>query len=263
MINTKFEALSAAQIKKHLPEELKKAPVQVFQTIDSTSSHAKALALQGAPCGVVVLSEEQTAGRGRRGKSFFSPQGSGLYMSLILRSRPLFCDEQLITVAAAAAVCRALEGLEITGARIKWVNDIYLNGRKLCGILCEKAASENGDTAVIVGIGVNCAPSAFPPELRDIACSLNMPISRNELAAKIITELDKMLSMDTAAIIDQYRARSLMSGRCVRFNINGNKLEATAVGIADNGNLLVTLDNGEGLSLSSGEVSVEGTGEWR
>ena len=258
---TAFEELSEKRIKSALPEKLRAAPIYVFQTIDSTNTYAKALALSGAANGTLVLSEEQTAGRGRRGKSFFSPKSSGLYMSLMLRPKALCFDVQLVTVAAAAAVCRALESLAGVQPQIKWVNDVYLDGRKLCGILCEKVSDDN--EAVIAGVGINCGAAAFPEELQNIAGALNVPVSRNELAARIVSELNKVMAMDSAAVIEQYRSRSLMEGRRVRYAINGESTEATVCGIADNGNLLVVKDNGERLSLSSGEVSVKGIGEWQ
>lgn len=188
MESTEYEELSEKSIRKALPERLSAAPIYIFETTDSTNIRAKSLARSGAEDGTLVLAEKQTAGRGRRGKSFFSPKGGGLYMSLVLRPGEGSCDIQLLTIAAATAVCLSLEKLAGIKPQIKWVNDIYLDEKKLCGILCEK----NSDTdAVIVGIGINLAGEVFPQELEGIACALNAPVSRNELAAAVKSAIDR------------------------------------------------------------------------
>ena len=180
--------LDAREIASLLPDGLAGIDIRVFQTIDSTNNYAKRLILDGAAPGTAILAESQTAGRGRRGRSFYSPAGSGLYISVILRPKIDAVDDiQLLSAAAAVAVCRAIDRLKPdSGAQIKWVNDIFIGGKKVCGILSEAVSAGDRIAGTVVGIGVNCTTDAFPPELRDIACSLGGDISRNALAAGII-----------------------------------------------------------------------------
>ena len=261
------DLLSSEGISACLPPELENTPVYVLKTVDSTNTYLKRLALEGAAHGTLVLAEEQTAGRGRRGNSFFSPGNTGLYMSLLLRPESLDCDTQMMTVRVAVAVCKALESMTSVKPRIKWVNDIYADGRKLCGILSEAVADlESGSVeSIVVGIGLNCTTTqdAFPPELRGIAGSLGGHICRNELAAKIVEGIMRELRCDEQEVIAAYRLRSLMTGKAVRFLREGELLEGVAEGIADNGNLLVAMADGSELVLHSGEVSVKGLGEWK
>ena len=144
--------------------------VEVHASLGSTNDRAKALALSGAPEGSLVVALTQTAGRGQQGRSFYSPAGTGAYMSLVLRPRTLTAPED-VTIAAAVAVARAAEALSARPTQIKWVNDVYLGGKKICGILTEGGAAPDGSPWAVVGIGVNLLPptGGFPEELRDIA----------------------------------------------------------------------------------------------
>ena len=140
--------------------------IHVFKTVDSTNLVAKKMALEQAPHGTVVLAEEQTAGRGRMGRSFHSPAGSGIYMSFILRPNLTSNDAVLITTAASVAVARAIEEVTHIHTGIKWVNDVYMNGKKICGILTEALTDfeSGGIESIILGIGINfsTAVSSFP-----------------------------------------------------------------------------------------------------
>ena len=179
----------------HKPYDSQK--IKVFKCIDSTNMEAKRCALNGEGEGLVILAEEQTNGRGRRGRSFYSPDGSGIYMSVLFRPKPeISQDVVLITTAASVAVCRAIRDVLSQEPQIKWVNDVYLNGKKICGILTEAVSDfESGriDT-VVVGIGINYhAPKeGYPDEIKEIAgsvCAEDEKIPRNELVAAIIENL--------------------------------------------------------------------------
>jgi len=262
MLDNKSDRLSEEGIRVHIPERYVDCPITVFETIDSTNTQAKKLALNNARHGTLVLSEEQTAGRGRYGKSFFSPREAGLYMSIILKPEKSVSDPQMITIAAAVSVCSAIEKLTVLEPQIKWVNDIYLNGKKICGILTEAVTDfESGSIeSIVVGIGVDCSvtESMLPHELIGIVGSLGVEdISRNRLAAEIAAGvLDKFDNLGKKEIVEEYKKRSLMYGREISFQRGEERLHASVTGINDAGNLLVRLKSGEDLVINSGEVSI-------
>ncbi|MBO5897467.1 MAG: biotin--[acetyl-CoA-carboxylase] ligase [Clostridia bacterium] len=262
------ERLDAASIEKKLREAGKEARVAVFPTLASTNTTARQMAADGAQNGAVVIAEWQSAGRGRMSRSFFSPDGTGLYMSLIVR-RPLpAADATRLTTAAAVATAQAIEALSGRDARIKWINDIYLDGKKVCGILTEGHISpESGllDYA-IVGIGVNIAPpeSGFPPEIADIATAVFTEKTppegaREQLAVEIINRLlgfvDDLIS---PSILTEYRRRALYLGERVFVRrVDETPRAAIATEIDDEFRLVVRYEDGTTEALDSGEVSVK------
>lgn len=256
------DVLSKEGILTALLNSIPEAPIEVLKTVDSTNTYAKKLALEGAPHGTLVLSEEQTAGRGRYGKSFFSPRGTGLYMSLVLRPDNETKDVQMITIAAAVNVCMAIESLTGLAPQIKWVNDVFLDGKKVCGILSEAGTDlESGVIEyIIVGIGINCTTvrDAYPQEIRGIVGSLgNTGVSRNELAAHIYQGIMRdFLRLSDVGLINEYRDRSLMYGRQIGFIYKGENCRGIVLDISDSGNLRVRCDNGEELTLVGGDVSI-------
>lgn len=216
-----------------------------LEETDSTNREAKELARQGAPHGTAVLAERQTAGRGRLGRTFFSPEG-GLYLSVILRPQCPPEDLPLMTPMAAVAVCRALEETLGIAPDIKWVNDLYLQGKKLCGILCEGAGE-----AVIVGIGLNLRTpeGGFPPQLN--AAAPDVPADRRALAEAIAGRL-----LAREPFLEEYRSRCLTVGKSVTVHpVEGAPYEARAVEIDDRCRLVVESRRGRE-ALDSGEVSV-------
>lgn len=257
------DVLSAQGVALFLPEEYRDSPVTVLPTVDSTNSAAKRLAAGGAPHRTLVLAEKQTAGRGRRGRSFYSPAETGLYMSVLLRPNSTLQDALPVTAAAAVAVCRAAEAL--TGRRpgIKWVNDLFLDGRKISGILTEAISDfESGMAeAVIVGIGVNLRTTDFPDELAGIAGSLHPgQVTRNELAARIAAELFRLAEdLSSPSLMEEYRARSLILGKEIAFRQGDALRRGRAAAIDNEGRLLVETDGGR-IVLKAGEVSVAGSG---
>ena len=220
-----------------------KTLIEKHETLPSTNERAKELAKEGAPHGTVVTANAQTAGKGRRGRSFFSPIG-GLYMSVVLRD---IKAPDMITPLAAVAVLEAIESLCNIHLGIKWVNDLYLNGKKICGILAQAR-----EDFIILGIGVNL-DSTLPDELSDIAASLNKNISKEALVSAILSHLERYL--DGGKFLEKYRERSILTDKTVKVNSGDSCYTAFVKGIDDKGRLIVIKD-GEEATLNSAEVSV-------
>ena len=227
------------------------------ECVDSTNAKIKDMALHCVAEGVTLIADRQTDGRGRRGRSFCSPEG-GLYLSTLLRPQaPL--DAGRITCCAAVAAVRAVESLCDASVAIKWVNDLYLNGRKLAGILAEGVIDPDGAFAVVLGVGINVGITEFPPELAAIATSLaneGFLVTREDLAAALLNEWERLYTTsDSAEWMEEYRRRSLVIGRTVTVVQGDATYLATAVAVTDEGHLLVSTPDGE-RELFSGEVSV-------
>ena len=259
------DLLSAQSIAPFLEEHCRKLKIQSFSSLESTNLTAKQLALGGAEEGTVILAEEQTLGRGRLGRSFFSPAGTGIYLSVILRPELKASEAVLVTTAAAVAVCRAVKEIAGAEAQIKWVNDIYLNGRKICGILTEALTGfESGFVeCVILGIGLNFSQpeGGFPPELQKQAGCLfaEKPdgITRSRLAGAILNHVYALCnSVENRAFLEEYRRRSLILGREITINRSGKKQSAVACEIDHDGGLLVRYPDSRMETLHSGEVSI-------
>lgn len=257
------------EILNHLPPDHPWADkVQYFDTIDSTNTQAKKLAAAGAPHGTVLIAGHQTAGRGRMGRQFHSPQAQGVYLSVILRPQCVPGELMHLTCAVGTAMCNAVETAAGFRPGIKWINDLVHNGRKLGGILTELGLdSKTGLVSyAVVGIGINCGqtPADFPPEIRDIAGSLSMaagrPIPPSRLAAAMIRALYAM-SLDLLAkksvIMEQYRADCITIGREVQV-LRDPIRHGTAINVDDDGALLVRFEDGKTEAVNAGEVSVRG-----
>ena len=239
--------------------------LQVHEALDSTNTHARELARQGAAAGTVIIARAQSAGRGRLGRSFHSPADTGLYFSLILR--PDCKPEQLmhLTCAAAVAACDAVERSCGLRPGIKWINDLTLQGKKLGGILTELSFGGDGRvSSAVIGIGINVKKESFPRELQPIACSLADFAPQPELsalAAELMLSLEKMsrcLLSDRAGLMDRYRKDCITTGRQVRI-IGADSIRAgLAEAIQDDGSLQVLFDDGQRKTVNSGEVSVRG-----
>lgn len=236
--------------------------IELLDTVPSTNTRLKELAQSGAPEGTVLLAEEQTAGRGTSSRSFFSPRGEGLYLSVLLR--PVRTPAELLTLTGrtAVAVRNAIEKICGAPCEIKWLNDICLNNRKLCGILTEFSLSPT--PWVIVGVGVNVSQSAavFAEHgLGDIATSLaaeGYAVSREHLAAAILNELEAMYRVfpqGLTATAEEYRARCMTLGRKVSFTQNGKTEIGLAVGVDSDFSLIVENDTGRH-PVNAGTVSL-------
>ena len=239
--------------------------LQVHEVLDSTNTHAKELARQGAPEGTVVIARSQTGGRGRLGRSFHSPRDSGLYLSLILRPNCPASELMHLTCAVAVAACDAVE--QACGLRpgIKWINDLVVDGKKLGGILTELSFGSNGNVShAVIGIGINCRPAVFPEELRDLACSLSQFTDRNDpalLASELILALEtmsKQLLSHQEDIMERYRQSCVTLGRQVRVISPTGVETGVAERLNNDGSLTVLFDNGQRKNVNSGEVSVRG-----
>lgn len=259
--NTNFDKISSLKIRRTLKISGLSNKIFAFPEIDSTNRYAKSIALKKNMHGAVVVSDSQTNGRGRLGRSFFSPPGSGIYMSIIVYPKQILCDPSLLTVIACVAVCKTIEKYVDDKVSIKWVNDIFMNGKKICGILTEAGTTTNSKIGYfVVGIGLNVSTPTeiFPGELQSIAGSLGLTgASRNNIIADIIYEFMKLCMIsDNSQIINEYKSRSMVIGKKVSF-INGkNILCATAIDINNQGNLLVKLEDGSVKTLKSGEITL-------
>ena len=227
-------------------------PVQALSETDSTNTRLKEWAREGRIAAPYVLTaDSQTAGRGRLGRRFVSPPGTGLYMSILISS-PENTDAGKITVLAAVAVCRAIHGLTGLQPKIKWVNDLFLYGKKVCGILAERI-----DEGVIVGIGVNLKtpPVGFPPEA-GMAGALDAEVDRFALAGTIARYfLEGMENLDTDDAIAYYRAHMPLIGKEIRYQKDGQEKSARVTGVSDDGGLMIQNDSGDHI-LRTGEVSL-------
>lgn len=230
--------------------------VIAYTVTDSTNTRARELLKEGKKPPFLLVSSAQTAGRGRRGNTFFSPE-NGFYYTLVIRPDDMDTAIQKMTVAAAVAACEAISETAGIECDIKWVNDLFLNGRKVAGILCEAPRIHSNEvTAIIIGIGVNIAIDDFPDELQDKAGSLNRPdLDRNKLAAVLTDRLLAWTSrLDDPELIQEYRRRSFLIGRPVSFLQEGREIRGTVKDISEEGNLIVEADRT--YVLSSGEVSL-------
>ena len=237
--------------------------VEVYPVLPSTNETARLQGASGAPAGRVILAERQTAGRGRLGRSFYSPSGSGVYMSVLLRPHLSPACASQITTFAAVAAARAVERVSGIDVSLKWVNDLFVKGRKLCGILAEAAldADGKGISYVVLGIGINVLRTAFPEELSEIATSIEdecgRQIDRNELVGALLTELLPLLSGEIPdGYMDEYRARNLVLGRELTVISGGEAFSAFGKAIEDDGSLVVTLPDGSEKRIVAGDVSV-------
>lgn len=259
-LDTSCDLLSVEGIRCYLSPEHQHLPIEVFQQIGSTNTEAKQQAMNGAPHGTVILAEEQTQGRGRLGRSFYSPKRTGIYMSIILRPNLHLSQAIQVTTTTAVAVCRVIENLTTQKPQIKWVNDIYLGKQKICGILTEAITDfESGQVEfIIVGIGLNVHTIDFPVELQSIAGSLNPEaVTRNQICAHLLDELLPLCeTMDATYLLDEYKSKSNVLGKWVTFTKNKDLYEAYAEDIDEQGGLKVRLKNGDSMILNSGEISI-------
>lgn len=228
--------------------------VRAFDSLPSTNALALEWARQGAPHGSVVLADSQTAGRGRMGRSFYSPDG-GLYLSLVVDTASPYPG--LLTTLAAVAACRAIQGKLGLRPQIKWVNDILLAGKKVGGILTEGVLVEGALSRAVIGIGLNLGKPDFPESLGQTAGSLYQPgrhIDKERLAALLVDGILEGLPQ-IPAHLDEYRALCLTLHQEVRFEQGGKQRRGLAVDIDPTGALMVKTPEGL-VTLLSGEVSL-------
>ena len=258
------DVLSKQSIEKYLDTDI--FDIEVVKSVSSTNTVLRQKAEEGAKEGSVLIAEEQTQGRGRMGRDFFSPSNTGIYMSLLLRPSISAEKSVMITTCAAVAVAEAIEEVAEKEAEIKWVNDIFCGGRKVCGILTEAAlAIESGTLAyAVLGIGINVFPpeNYFPSEIENIADSVfeNCDMAENPrsiLIAKVLQNFWKYYKdIENRPHFDEYKKRSMVLSRPINVISGKDSYEAFALDLDENFNLKIMLPDGEIKSLNSGEVSV-------
>lgn len=241
-------------------------PIITLRTVDSTNEELKRQARQGAVSGLVVTAEEQTAGKGRFGRQWCAGHDGGLYFSLLLRPDLPPADIASITLASGYAVCLAVR--EFTGlpAQIKWPNDIIIGRKKLCGILTEMAAQSDRVDYVIVGIGINVNNETFPDSIADKATSLALeaghPWDRNDFLSCVLRFLEKVLSNFFVSLsledVAHFNTLCATIGREVTVQRNGQTISGTATTVSATGELIIRTKDNHELTVTSGEVTVQG-----
>lgn len=266
-LDAKNDILSVTGIRLFLQDDQLAEHIVLQKVVDSTNQVAKKIAVDGQADRIIVLAEEQTAGKGRLGRSFFSPSATGIYLSIVLKPDLNVANATLITTAAAVAVCQAIEKVAPVVAEIKWVNDILVKRRKVCGILTEAVLDfESGNIDyVIVGIGINFnnKKTDFPEDVRKVAGSVfagdTGGVTRNQLVAEVLNMFFAVMkNVGDGEFMKEYKQRSIVLNQSIEFRDKNEMTAATAIDIDKGGELVVRLANGELLSLNSGEVSVKG-----
>lgn len=249
--------------------------IHIYKEVDSTNNEAKRLIMEDKSFGTIIFAQKQNSGKGRRGRAFSSPAGDSIYVSFILEPLLDVKDSLLITVAASVAVARAVEQIGILDGtslnpKIKWVNDVYLENKKICGILTEAVSDvESGQIqSLVLGIGlnVNININDFPKDLKNIVGTVNTPPGRrNKFAALIINEVFRVQKeinqyasnrSDEPVFMDEYRQRSMILGNNIYIIRDEERIEAKAIDIDRHGGLWVRYKNGKTELLNTGEISI-------
>ncbi len=258
------DTINSQNIFEFLNDDLKnKIKIEVLDKTTSTNTLVKELAKENDE-GFVVVAGEQTAGRGRMGRSFFSPGDSGVYMSLLLKPEIKPEDAVQITTAAAVSVCKALKSLGIPDSKIKWVNDIYISNKKVCGILTESSFDSQGGVLdfAVLGVGVNIYESedGFPDEIKDIAGAVFYAREenlRNKFIAGFLNAFfDFYNNLSCKRHLEEYKERSCVLGKEINIIQGENIRIGKAVDIDENCNLIAELPDGTTEKLYSGEISI-------
>lgn len=241
--------------------------IAVYDSLPSTNTLLREEALAGAPAGRTIIADTQTGGRGRMGRSFFSPPGSGIYLSVLYRPTPDSTLPQTITMAASVVIAQAIEAVTGQSVGIKWVNDLYLDGLKIAGILTEASVNieAGGVDHMVLGVGINLyAPEGgFPEDIKDIAGSLypcdkpTDPTLRLRLTAALIKGLWQLgHSRGIGDYIEDYRARSILIGEEVIITAGNRQHRGQVIGFDDAGHLLLGNPDGTVRNISSGEITL-------
>lgn len=239
----------------------------VFDETDSTNVQAKRLGEEGAPHGLLVVSDQQNAGRGRRGRSWESPKGDSVYMSLLLRPRFAPDKAPMLTLVMAHSVCHALERVVDSPVQIKWPNDLIIRGKKIVGILTEMSTEIDYINHVVIGVGINVNGKIFPEELSDKATSLSIEegheIQRSVLIAEVMKQFERdygqfLQTEDLSWMKADYEKHLVNYGQKVMVHEATESYQAKALGINNTGELLIQKEDGTEEAVYAGEVSVRG-----
>lgn len=253
--------------------------IHCFDVLDSTNNYAKKAASGGCPDGTVIIADSQATGRGRLGRTWNSPAGKGIWMSVVLKPSISLEEVQIITIAASVAVTQAIRQTTGISAGIKWPNDILLDGRKVCGILTEMNSEMQRVNYIVLGIGINLNQSQqdFPHDLRDKAVSLRMYalkkglkaglLRRGDLIKSTLLELDRVYTGikkgNIGSIVEEWKKNSVTLGEEVRVITRNYEYEGVAVDITGDGRLIVDCHDGKTREVFSGEVSIRGINQNR
>jgi len=256
------DSLMAPVVKAGLDTAWAGCEVVYMKTVGSTNRHARMLAQEGAAHGTLVVADEQTAGRGRRGRGWISPAGDGIFMTLIVRPNVHPSQVAKLSLLTALAVAEAISAETGLDARIKWPNDIVISGRKVCGLLLEMTADEQCVYDVVAGVGINVHQKAFDEEIAHTASSLDLlggrVYSRPALVRAFLRAFECMMRMDDAEMMRAYCARSATLGSRVQVIALDGTYTGTAEGITDSGSLLVRDEAGTLREVLAADVSVRG-----
>lgn len=261
------DVMDAAELKSIWKPKWVGCEILYFDSIDSTNTKAQELAEKGYPSGTLVVADKQVAGKGRRGRNWESPSGCGIFMTLMLKPDINPNNASMLTLVSALAVAKALADITGKDAKIKWPNDIVIDGRKVCGILTEMSAQFDYINNIVIGIGINVNNSSFPEEISATASSLRLlsggkKYRRAEIIEKIMEYFEKYYSIfleteDLSALVNEYDAMLVNMKKQVKVLDPKEPFEGKAMGITKTGELIV--DTWESRKLvSSGEVSVRG-----
>lgn len=258
--------LDAVEMAKHLNTRMLGRSLRLFDSVDSTQNIAHRLVLEGCEEGTVVLAEEQTSGRGRMGKSWHSPKGKGIWMSVVLKPRIPLKQTSQLTLLTAVALCRTLNEMLPVEVGIKWPNDLLIDGRKISGILLESSGEDDRLNYVVAGIGIsaNMEKNDFPEELLDKATSLRMEsgqtIDRIALICRFLEQLEQLyflyLQQGFSPIRTLWEALTITLNRTIRIQTREGWMEGTALSIDDMGALTVRTGSGETVKLYSGDIQL-------
>jgi BirA family biotin operon repressor/biotin-[acetyl-CoA-carboxylase] ligase len=264
MLDTLSDKITKQGIKMHLLPQNEKYNVIVYDSVDSTNNLGKQHISSGNRAETIIIANEQTKGRGRMGRDFFSPANTGVYMSFVLYPNRHVSEMGTLTTKVCVAVCRVIEAVTDCKAEIKWVNDIFVDRKKVCGILTEAVTDFESGTveAVVIGIGLNVSTQStdFPEELSMMAGSINPEsVSRNTIVAKIINEVVAVYDeKDEKSLMEEYRERCFLIGKGITYYRNGVPITGKVVDINDQGNLVIEKKDGIIDILNSGEVTLNG-----
>lgn len=259
---TNLNDLSEQEIKQNLLERYKNFDIKIFDTLSSTNDFAKDLINSNKfQNGTTIVANTQTKGRGRFARNFYSPANTGIYFSSILKISLPIQDVSLITLISAIAVCRSITKLTNLNPQIKWINDIYLNNKKICGILVENICDFNNikSTAIVSGIGINISTENFPKDIQDKAGSIMCNnLSRNKLIAEILNIFfDLSEDIYSKKIIEEYKSLSLVLNKEISYKKDNKTYTTTAIDINDSGNLVVKDSNNNISVLDCCEISIK------
>ena len=255
--------LSKLRIKRKLGALSKDLSINIYKTIDSTNTQAKLHAEYGRCKNAIFIAKEQTAGRGRMGRSFISERGKGLYLTVLISKKLPASFATSLTTYMAVIAAEAIESLSGISVNIKWVNDLLVGGKKLAGILTEGRASDDGESLeyAAIGIGINLLKQSFDSEVSRIATTLEDECAKRidayTLAIEIVKRFfDSLDLVGSPEIADRYRSRSFLIGNSVTVIKAAGSYPALVEGITDRCELLIKREDGEIEILSTGEVSV-------